>query len=67
VASFLDVDLTGEYRFSDHFFVSGAVDNVANRLPPFNPANYAGVNYNPTYAQSGIIGRFFRVGMSYKF
>ena len=67
VASFLDVDLTGEYRFGDHLIVSGAVENVANRLPPFNPADYAGVNYNPTYAQSGIIGRFFRVGMSYKF
>jgi iron complex outermembrane receptor protein len=67
VASFLDIDLTGEYRFGDHLLVSGAVENVANRLPPFNPANYAGVNYNPTYAQSGIIGRFFRVGMSYKF
>src|SRR3984893_18027278 len=67
VASFLDVDLTGEYRFGDHLLVSGALENVANRLPPFNPADYAGVNYNPTYAQSGIIGRFFRVGMSYKF
>jgi iron complex outermembrane receptor protein len=67
VASFLDVDLTGEYHFGDHLLVSGVVENVANRLPPFNPANYAGVNYNPTYAQAGIIGRFFRVGFSYKF
>ncbi len=67
VPSFIDVDLTGEYRFGDHLMVSGAVENVANRLPPFNPANYAGINYNPTYAQAGIVGRFFRVGMSYKF
>jgi len=30
-------------------------------------AHAAPVAANPTYAQAGIIGRFFRVGMSYKF
>ncbi|HEY0767190.1 MAG TPA: TonB-dependent receptor [Steroidobacteraceae bacterium] len=67
VASFMDVDLTGDYKFGDHLLVSGAIENVADRKPPFNPANYATVNYNPTYAQTGIIGRFFRVTMSYRF
>jgi iron complex outermembrane receptor protein len=29
--------------------------------------NYAGVNYNPTYNQAGIIGRFFKIGVHAKF
>jgi iron complex outermembrane receptor protein len=38
-----------------------------DRLPPIDPADYAGINYNPTYAQSGIVGRFFKLGAAYKF
>ena len=43
--------------------------NLLDALPPINPANYAGggANYNPTYTQSGIVGRFFRVGVHAKF
>jgi iron complex outermembrane receptor protein len=43
------------------------VTNVLDRLPPINAADYAGINYNPTYAQAGIIGRFFKLGVGYKF
>jgi iron complex outermembrane recepter protein len=67
VPSFIDVDLTGSWRFTDHLTVSAAMENVLDRRPPLDPANYAAVNYNPTYSQAGIIGRFFRVGLSYKF
>jgi len=65
--SFIDIDLTGRYSFDDHLSVSAAIENLLDRSPPFDPADYAGINYNPTYAQAGIIGRFFRVGVSYKF
>ena len=43
--------------------------NATPRAPPINPANYAGggANYNPTYTQSGIVGRFFRIGVHAKF
>jgi iron complex outermembrane receptor protein len=61
IGSFTDVDLTGSYTISKQWTVSAAVQNVLDRLPPLNPANYAGINYNPTYAQAGIVGRFFRV------
>ena len=67
VSSFVDVDLTGSYRFGDHLQVSATVENLLDRKPPFDPIDYAATNYSPTYAQSGIVGRFFRVGMSYKF
>lgn len=67
IPSYIDVDLTATYRFGDHLAVSGAIENVADRLPTLNPANYAAVNYNPAYTQSGIVGRYFRIGASYKF
>ena len=67
VPSFIDVDLTGSYKVTEKLTVSGAIENLLDRSPPFDPADYAGVNYNPTYAQAGIIGRYFRLGVSYKF
>jgi len=66
VASFTDVDLTGSYDITSNWQVSFAVQNALDRLPPFDPPNYAGVNYNPTYSQAGIVGRFFRLGVHYK-
>jgi iron complex outermembrane recepter protein len=66
VASFTDVDLTGAYNISDHLQVSFAVENLLDRPPPFDPLTYAGINYNPTYTQAGIVGRFFRLGFHYK-
>lgn len=67
VASFTDVDLTGSYDVTSQWQLSFVVQNVLDRLPPFDPPNYAGVNYNPTYSQAGIVGRFFRLGVHYKF
>jgi iron complex outermembrane receptor protein len=65
--SFIDLDLTGSYKVTDHFAVNGAIENLLDRLPPFNPLNYAATNYNPTYSQAGIIGRYFRLGLTYTF
>jgi len=67
VASFIDIDLTAVYRFSDHLTTTLTVTNLLDRLPPIDPADYAGINYNPTYAQAGIIGRFVKLGVGYKF
>jgi iron complex outermembrane recepter protein len=67
VASFIDIDLTATYKVTSHLTTSLTVQNLMDRLPPINPADYAGINYNPTYAQAGIIGRFFKIGASYKF
>ena len=67
VASFTDFDLTGIYHVNDHLTASFSVLNLFDKLPPIDPADYAGINYNPTYAQSGIVGRFFKLGAAYKF
>lgn len=65
--SFTDVDLTGIWHYNEHIDFSAAVENLFDRSPPFDPIDYAATNYNPTYAQAGIAGRFFKVGVHVKF
>jgi iron complex outermembrane recepter protein len=66
VASFTTFDLTGSYDFNDHFALTASILNAFNREAPFDPSNYAGNNYNPTWAQAGMVGRFYTVGVKYK-
>jgi iron complex outermembrane recepter protein len=66
-SSFTVFDLTGSYAINDHITVTGSIMNLFDRNPPFNPANYAGTNYNPTYAYEGIVGRFWNLGVKVKF
>ncbi|MES2054918.1 MAG: TonB-dependent receptor [Pseudomonadota bacterium] len=64
---FFDLDLVGQVKVNDKFsFYMNAI-NVLDAKPPLNPANYAAVNYNATWSQAGIIGRYFRVGANFKF
>ena len=67
IKSFTDFDLTGAYDVNDKATVYADVLNVFDKGPMFNPANYAAVNWNPTYSQSGIVGRYFRVGVRLKY
>jgi iron complex outermembrane receptor protein len=68
VSSFTDFDLTGSYAFNDRISITGSVMNVFDRKPPFDPSNYAGAgtNYSPTWAQAGIVGRFYNLGVKIK-
>jgi iron complex outermembrane receptor protein len=66
VGSFTEFDLTGSYQLTDKIALTASVFNVFDRKAPFDPADYAGVNYNPTYAQDGAIGRFYNVGVKIK-
>lgn len=65
--SFTDVDLTGSWKITPNVSIDGAIMNVFDREPPFDPIDYAGLNYNPTYAQAGIVGRFYKLGVDVKF
>jgi iron complex outermembrane receptor protein len=65
--SFWDMDLTARYKLNDHMELFGAIKNFFDRGPPVDPSNYASVNYNPTYAQEGLIGRFFSIGVRVKY
>lgn len=64
---FVDFDLTGAYDLNDHTTVYADVLNLFDVGPMFNPANYAAVNWNPTYSQAGAVGRYFRVGVRLKY
>jgi len=67
VDRFIDVDLTASYGLNDHIRASVAILNAFDAEPPIDPINYAGINYNPTYHQAGIVGRFWRLGLAYRF
>jgi iron complex outermembrane recepter protein len=67
IGSFTDVDLTGSYEINKHVTVTASIMNLLDRKPPFDPADYAAVNYNPTYAYAGIVGRFYNLGVKVKF
>ncbi|WP_266170354.1 TonB-dependent receptor domain-containing protein [Dyella subtropica] len=68
VGSFTDFDLTGSYEINDHISITGSVMNVFDKKPPLDQADYAGAgaNYNPTWAQSGLVGRFYNLGVKFK-
>ncbi|WP_202594151.1 TonB-dependent receptor [Frateuria defendens] len=68
ISSFTYFDLTGSYEINDHVSITASVLNAFDRKPPFDPANYAGggANYSPTWAQSGLVGRFYNLGVKLK-
>jgi iron complex outermembrane receptor protein len=49
------------------------IANLFDRMPPLDPADYAaganglGLNYNPTYAQAGAVGRAFKLGIHFQY
>ena len=66
--TFTDFDLTGSYAINDHVSITGSIMNAFNREAPLDQADYAGAgaNYNPTYAQQGLVGRFYNLGVKIK-
>lgn len=66
VNSFWDFDLTARWHVSDMVDLFGNVRNVFDTKAPLDAANYAVINYNPTYTQDGFVGRFYSIGVSFK-
>jgi iron complex outermembrane receptor protein len=67
VASFIDFDLTSTLRFNQHLTVFATIRNLMDRLPPIDPADYAAAQFNPTWHEAGIIGRYFKAGFNCRF
>ena len=68
VGSFSDVDLFGQYAVSRQLEINAHVINAFNRAAPFDPqAAYGSKNYNNAFAQAGAIGRFYEIGLKYRF
>jgi iron complex outermembrane receptor protein len=67
IASFTYLDLYGQYKFGDHLQLTGTVTNVTNRIAPLNTVTYGGFNYNPSLDQAGAVGRFYELGIRYRY
>ena len=66
--SFYDFDLTARYHLSDNVDLFGSVKNVFDTKPPLDVIDYAGANYNPTFASvrncwSVLLDRCFVQGL----
>jgi iron complex outermembrane receptor protein len=67
VKRFIDVDFVGAYKVNEKFTIYANVINLFDAKAPFDPNTYGGINYNPAFAEAGVVGRFFRVGANFKF
>lgn len=67
VDDFISVDFNAQYKVNDNFTFYINLINAFDAKPPFDPNTYGGNNYNPAFAASGIIGRLYRAGATFKF
>lgn len=69
VKPFWDIDTHISYdlpvRFHPQIYLD--VQNLFDKLPPYDPTTYGGTNYNSTFAYQGILGRYFKVGVRASF
>jgi len=66
LASFTTVDLSGRWNVTKQFTVTASISNLFDKVAPLDPLTYGGISFNPMDA-SGAIGRYFKLGASYKF
>ena len=65
---FIDTDMTASYKVTPEASVYINVLNVFDVKAPYDPgAAYGIYNYNPSFHEAGIIGRYFRVGAKVNF
>ncbi len=61
VDSFVDVDVHGSYKISDHYSMFLDISNLLGAKPPYDPTTYGASNYNPAWSNAGIVGRSFKI------
>jgi iron complex outermembrane receptor protein len=65
---FVTVDMTGSIKVANEFTLYANVLNLFDAKAPFDPsAGYGLYQFNPAWAGSGFIGRYFRVGAKVDF
>jgi iron complex outermembrane receptor protein len=70
VAHFTDVNLYAKYIATDHLSLHGSITNLFNSDAPVDLQTYGGgaeLRYDAALDQDGAVGRFFLVGLTYKF
>ncbi|WP_427913176.1 TonB-dependent receptor [Ramlibacter sp. MMS24-I3-19] len=68
VPAFVTFDLFGSYKLNKNLELTGSVLNVFDRVAAFDPqSNYGQTFYSPSYSLSGVVGRYYQVGVKYRF
>lgn len=78
VGAFTTTNLAVRYQFNKGLTLRGSIVNLFNTAPPVDLNTYGGTGangssggsgapYNPSLHQAGAIGRFFSIGLDYKF
>jgi iron complex outermembrane receptor protein len=68
VSSFLETDLSANYKLSDKWTLHASVVNLFDKAPPVDVSTYgSGRPYNLSLHAAGAIGRFVNIGAVYKF
>jgi len=67
VKPFWDIQTHLAYDFSRKIQFYVDVDNLFDKSAPYDPTTYGNLNYNDVVANSGIVGRFVKVGVRAKF
>jgi iron complex outermembrane receptor protein len=68
VKGFLDFDLNGTYQLPKSGWEAYInVKNLFNAKAPYDPMTYGGFNYNPAWANAGILGTTITAGLTAKF
>jgi iron complex outermembrane receptor protein len=66
IPSFTTVDVSGRWAATKQLEVFGSIQNLFDKVAPLDPTTYGAVNFNPLHV-SGAIGRYYTVGLKYKF
>ncbi|MFM9433687.1 iron complex outermembrane recepter protein [Janthinobacterium sp. CG_23.3] len=66
LASFTTLDLSTRWNYSKALQLFASVSNATDKVAPLDALTYGGLTYNPMDA-SGAIGRYFKLGASYRF
>ncbi len=66
IDSFTTVDVSFRWKAAKGLEVYGSIQNLFDAVAPFDPLTYGAVAYNPL-DYSGAVGRYFSLGMRYKF
>jgi iron complex outermembrane receptor protein len=68
VGAITTMDLFGKYSVNKDLEITGSILNLFDRIGSFDPQSvYGQTRYSPSYNPYGGIGRYFNVGLKYKF
>ncbi|MBI5276546.1 MAG: TonB-dependent receptor [Burkholderiales bacterium] len=66
IGSFTTFDLGLRYKLRDKTEIYGSIQNLFDRIPPWDPVTYGAINYNPL-DYSGAVGRYYKIGVRHQF